>query len=184
MVFHCKTTTRCSWLIVCQTGFLALHVPTFAQFVMPQPHKQNRFAEWSSACLEMQLDKLNSESNAANLHYMGIFLDDDTAMSVKTAGNVAGKLMSSWWDQCEEAGSKRRPHSSFDVPLPTLEVLTVSDGICRTLTFKKSLYFFICCLVFDVVLHPVGFWMQHQTKDSRSGAEQVFVEPCFGTRNV
>ncbi|CAL1133219.1 unnamed protein product [Cladocopium goreaui] len=44
----------------------------------------------------MQLDKLNSESNAANLHYMGIFLDDDTAMSVKTAGNVAGKLMSSW----------------------------------------------------------------------------------------
>ena len=109
---------------------------------MPQPPKQNRFAEWSSACLDIQLDKLNSESNAANLHYMGIFLDDDTAMSARTAGNVAGKLMSSWWDQCEEAGSKRRPHSSFDVPLPTLEVLTVSDGICRTLTFKKSLHFF------------------------------------------
>lgn len=118
-----------------------LHVASFAQFVMmSQQHipNQNRFAEWSSACLELQLDKITSENNnGANLHYMGIFLDDDMALSAKTAGNVAGKLMSSWWDQSVEAGSKRRPHSTFDTPLPTLEVLTVSDGVCRTLTFKE-----------------------------------------------
>ena len=45
MVFHCKTTTRCCWLIVCQTGFLALHVPATCPNFCPICHAPTPKAE-------------------------------------------------------------------------------------------------------------------------------------------
>ena len=34
--------------------------------------------------------------------------------------------MSEWWDNCEEAGPKRRPRATFNDPTPDLKVLAVA----------------------------------------------------------
>ncbi|CAL1137009.1 unnamed protein product [Cladocopium goreaui] len=58
----------------------------------------NRFLEWSSACLSMQLEELTSMDNYRGpcMHYMGIFLEDDAALSRTLESTVAGKIMSDW----------------------------------------------------------------------------------------
>ncbi|CAL1145308.1 unnamed protein product [Cladocopium goreaui] len=57
----------------------------------------NRFAEWSSACLQMQLEELTTESYTGPcVTYMGIFLEDECSMSRALESSVAGKLMSNW----------------------------------------------------------------------------------------
>ena len=89
-----------------------------------------RFAEWSSACLQMQLEELTSDGySGPSVTYMGIFLEDDCSMCRSLETNVAGKLMSNWWDHSSEAGARRRPE-----PIPTLEVLTIGDDqTCKNL---------------------------------------------------
>ena len=37
-----------------------------------------------------------------------------------------------WWDQCEEAGQKRRVAEAFGTPRPNLEILNFAD---KTLSF-------------------------------------------------
>ena len=98
-----------------------------------------RFCEWSHACLEMQLEELNNASySGPALHYMGIFLEDDSNLARSQESLVAGKLMSGWWDTCQEAGSQRRPRTSFSEPTPTLDVLTIGeDSKCRNLSSKS-----------------------------------------------
>eukprot|EP00435_Cladocopium_sp_Y103_P046187 s2116_g13.t1 len=55
------------------------------------------FAEWSHACLEMQLEELtNASYSGPAMHYMGIFLEDDSSMARSLESLVAGKLMSGW----------------------------------------------------------------------------------------
>ena len=93
-----------------------------------------RFSEWSSACLQMQLEELKSENyTGPKMHYMGIFLEDDAALATKMNSSVAGKLMSQWWDGSAEAGSKRRPRSAFSEPTPSLDVLLISENKCKNL---------------------------------------------------
>lgn len=85
----------------------------------------------------MQLEELgNGSYTGPSMHYMGIFLEDDSDMHRKTESSIAGKLMNQYWDTCADAGSQRRPRSSFSEPLPPLDVLVVSDGKCTTLAFN------------------------------------------------
>lgn len=77
----------------------------------------------------MQLEELGNASHTGpSLHYLGIYLEEDASMARNHMGAVTGKLMNNWWDTCAEAGSQRRPRSSFSEPLPSLEVLSVGDG--------------------------------------------------------
>ena len=87
----------------------------------------------------MQLEELNNASySGPALHYMGIFLEDDSNMARSLESLVAGKLMSGWWDTCQQAGSQRRPRTSFSEPTPTLDVLIIGeDSKCRNLSSKS-----------------------------------------------
>lgn len=77
----------------------------------------------------MQVEELNNPTSYTGpaMHYLGVFLDDDVDMARKLEGSVTGKLMNSWWDTSADAGSQRRPRSSFSEPVPTLAVLSVGD---------------------------------------------------------
>jgi len=83
----------------------------------------------------MQLEELTSMDNYRGpcMHYMGIFLEDDAALSRTLESTVAGKIMSDWWDECTDAGPKRRPRSSFAEPVPSLDVVVVTDDVVKTL---------------------------------------------------
>ena len=68
------------------------------------------------------------------MHYLGVFLEDDSAMSKTLECSVAGKFLNGWWDSCSDAGSQRRPRNSFSEPIPSLEVLVVGDDSkCKNL---------------------------------------------------
>lgn len=88
----------------------------------------------------MQLEELNQDNpTGPSFHYMGIFLEDDNNRQ-KLEGNVAGKLMSDWWDSSLDAGDARRPRASFSEPKPQLDVLSVGeDNAVRTSPKKKSI---------------------------------------------
>ena len=94
-----------------------------------------RFGEWSSACLSLQLEELTGLDSykGPRIHYMAIFLEDDGALNKSWESNVAGKLIADWWDSSTDAGSKRRPRSSFNEPTPSLEVLTLTDDSVKNL---------------------------------------------------
>ena len=62
-----------------------------------------------------------------HVSYMG-FIHQDDPLAEKASSQVAGQVLSQWWDSSEEAGPKRRPQATFPDPLPTLEVLTVQNG--------------------------------------------------------
>ena len=76
---------------------------------------------------------LLADPKAPAVHYMGLYLNDDTATMDKNMSNVAGQFMTQWYDNTDDAGPPRRPRSSFGEPIPTLEVLTISDQSCKSL---------------------------------------------------
>lgn len=100
-----------------------------------------RFAEWSWACSKMQLHALLEDTRAPAVHYMGLFLPEDAWMMERTISNVTGQFMTKWWDTTSDAGPTRRPSSTFQVPLPTLEILTISDNLCKNLQFAYNMFF-------------------------------------------
>lgn len=88
--------------------------------------------------MEMLLEELTSESHTGpSVHYMGVFLEDDSSMARTQESNVAGKLMAKWWDSCPAAGNQRRPRSGFSEPLPSLEVLSVADSMRKNLRLSS-----------------------------------------------
>ena len=103
----------------------------------PSAHNRPRFGEWSISCANKQLSVLVDGREGPAFHSMGLFLEDDGKTMSKNSATVAGMLMSKWWDESGDAGPKRRPRSSFSEPTPSVEVLTVSDGVCKILDFKK-----------------------------------------------
>ena len=108
----------------------------------------NRFAEWSTACLEMELEELTKDTyTGPSVHYMGVFLEDDVAQARTLEGSVAGKLMASWWDTSTAAGDQRRPRSAFSEPIPTLDVLSIVDNKCKNLRLKLRQSLGICYII-------------------------------------
>eukprot|EP00435_Cladocopium_sp_Y103_P001374 s423_g1.t1 len=94
---------------------------------------KSAFGEWSIACVNKQLEVLNQNTSGPAFHYMGIFLNDDMQLMNKSSSTVTGMFVSKWWDQSSEAGPKRRPRSTFDEAVPTLEVLAVANGAAKIL---------------------------------------------------
>lgn len=100
----------------------------------PSQTLSDRFAEWSTACLDMLLEELGSDSHTGPcVHYMGVFLEESASMARNLEASVAGKLMANWWDSSSTAGSQRRPRSGFADPLPSLDVLLISENKCKNL---------------------------------------------------
>ena len=90
----------------------------------------------------MQLEEMNSSSHTGpSMHYLGVFLEDDAALAKTIQSAVAGKLMSQWWDSSPDAGARKRPRSGFAEPLPSLEVLTITDGKCKRLDITGYISF-------------------------------------------
>ena len=79
-----------------------------------------RFLEWSSAVWDIQRDELTDQQKSKELpamHYMG-FIHVDDPLAEKAACQVAGQVLSQWWDSSPEAGPKKRPQTTFPDPLP------------------------------------------------------------------
>ncbi|CAJ1339584.1 unnamed protein product [Effrenium voratum] len=93
----------------------------------------NRFHEWSSACLELQVAELNgtAEPSAAKVTYCGIYTSDDAALAEAAKSFVVGRLVSQWWDKCSEAGPAARPNSSFVEERPALDTLAAMNGVLK-----------------------------------------------------
>lgn len=88
----------------------------------------------------MQVEELNQDvPNGTCMHYMGIFLEDDTNRQ-KLETQVAGKIMSGWWDGSNEAGDARRPRASFSEPVPQLDVLTIGEDHAVRTPSKNQQY--------------------------------------------
>jgi len=77
-------------------------------------------------------------------HYLGVGLTDDNHIA-GLQSDVRGQFMSEWWDNCDEAGPKRRPRATFNDPTPDLKVLAIAE------TTVKS---FGCAFAFD--LFPIS----------------------------
>lgn len=74
---------------------------------------------------------------------MGLYLNDDTQIMNQNSSTITGMFVSKWWDQSSEAGPKRRPRSTFDEPVPTLDVLAVANGAVKILDSTNFLYLFL-----------------------------------------
>ena len=92
-----------------------------------------RFAEWSAACVNMQLKALNEDPKAMSVHYFGVYLQDDAAIMEKNMSTVRAEFLRKWFDHSEQAGPARRPASAFGEPIPALEILTVADNQLKIL---------------------------------------------------
>ncbi|CAK9102257.1 unnamed protein product, partial [Durusdinium trenchii] len=74
---------------------------------------KSAFSEWSIACCKKQLSVLVDGHPGPSFHYMGLFLEDDAKVMTKNSSNIAGMLMTQWWDESGEAGPKRRPRAKL-----------------------------------------------------------------------
>lgn len=94
--------------------------------------KALRFAEWSSACWELQKDTLlGSGTEALDLHFLGIYHEDDHSWKVTAQDTLVGRCLAQFWDVSEEAGPKARPDSLFNEQPPALDVLTITDDAVK-----------------------------------------------------
>ena len=104
-----------------------------------------RFSEWSSACWELQREKLLSESSEGqtwDIRFLGLFHSDDSKVMTTCQETLVGRAMSQWWDVCPEAGSRSRPNTNFQEEMPQLEVLTVSEeGVLQSLFSQPKIVF-------------------------------------------
>ena len=112
----------------------------------------NRFAEWSRAAWALQLESLGAgQRETLPYSYTAYSLDaaECDAMRAASKGRAMkdlhivmtnwqlffhnAALCQEWWDSSADAGSKTRPASSFDQPIPSLCSLTVADGELKPL---------------------------------------------------
>ena len=56
-----------------------------------------------------------------------MYHNDDAAYMQSTQDALLGRAMSSWWDDCEEAGPKSRQSTGFQEDSPTLQVLSINS---------------------------------------------------------
>ena len=115
----------------------------FWKRAQPSAHVWPRFGEWSIASANKQLGVLNDNTSGPAFHYMGLYLNDDTQIMNQNSSTITGMFVSKWWDQSSEAGPKRRPRSTFDEPVPTLDVLAVANGAVKILDSTNFLYLFL-----------------------------------------
>ena len=62
-----------------------------------------------------------------DLRFLAVYHSDDAAFMQSTADGMLGRAMSSWWDDCEDAGPKARQGVGFQEDPPTLEVLAINS---------------------------------------------------------
>ena len=107
-----------------------------------------RFSEWSSAVWEMQLAKLQASGNDTkpDWHYLSFYLSQDADLQLmqKNQSMLSGKILKGWWDACGEAGPPRRPRSTFQEAVPSLDMLSISGQVCKILCYIISNMCFSC----------------------------------------
>ena len=106
--------------------------PKMSIYFFPCLPLKLRFGEWSQACAQLQLDELLGNNKALAITYLCICLSDDPNMR-SLSSTIAGQFMAKWWDVSAEAGPKRRPRTAFNESIPTLNILSAANGVCKTL---------------------------------------------------
>ena len=94
-----------------------------------------RFCEWSQAAWDIQRDFLTNQdaSDMWDLHFLGIYHDNDGHYMDQNSSLIAGRAMNQWWDKSEDAGPAARASEPFQVPQPSLECLTIHEGSLKPL---------------------------------------------------
>ena len=85
-----------------------------------------RFAEWSSACWDLQKSYLLKSNEDLDVRFLALYHVDDTQFMTSSMETLVGRCMNQWWDVSSEAGPKRREGASFQETPPALEVLSIS----------------------------------------------------------
>ena len=68
------------------------------------------------------------ESQRYDIHFVGLYLDDDAENLKKHSEVVSGRIFSQWRDTTKDAGPRARPAAQFQEDPPTLDTLTVSGN--------------------------------------------------------
>ena len=87
-----------------------------------------RFAEWSSACWEIQQSWLLEEDRSLDVRFLGVYHEDNAKELTLSIEALAGKALDGFWDRSEKAGPKCRSAATFHEELPNLECLTIVEG--------------------------------------------------------
>lgn len=125
----------------------SIHMRVAVPDMYPYPNLSNfqippRFAEWSSACWELQRDYLLGSNTSLDVRFLGLYHSQDVPHLNTSTDCMVGRAMAQWWDQCEEAGSRSRDATTFQEDPPTLEVLNIcrEQGTLSNLTFNSNLF--------------------------------------------
>ncbi|CAL1127223.1 unnamed protein product [Cladocopium goreaui] len=98
----------------------------------------NRFAEWSAASWKIQREFLLGSDTKIDLRFLAVYHNDDAAFMHSTVDGLLGRAMSSWWDDCEEAGPKARLGTGFQEDPPSLEVLAINSTEHTVVTLGEN----------------------------------------------
>ena len=112
------------------------------------------------------------ESQRYDIHFVGLYLDDDAENLKKHSEVVSGRIFSQWWDTTKDAGPRARPAAQFQEDPPTLDTLTVSGNEIKSPGNLISFGFKLCpgsCHIF--------FSAHVQRKDPRFDSGKVWRVP-------
>lgn len=73
-----------------------------------------------------------------DLRFLAVYHNDDAAFMHSTVDGLLGRAMSSWWDDCEEAGPKARLGTGFQEDPPSLEVLAINSTEHTVVTLGEN----------------------------------------------
>ena len=165
-VFHCKTTIRCWWLIVSQTGFLALQVQTnYMLHLLPSlSWCPNNTSQIRTGLQSGHLPALNCSWTRSRPRTTMAQTCTTWAFSWMMTWLWVQKRLAMWQGNwCHLGGTKVWRQAANGVPTAPLihhsqrwkclQSLMVFVGHWHS---KSNLIFLICGLMYCVVLHPVA----------------------------
>ena len=130
----------CSSWMSCRAGGDGLNVLVFLMFRYVGSGDASckcRFAEWGAAVWEMQRDYMlldqNRDAQKFDVHFVGIYHDDEAATMQKTQEVMNGRLLTQWWDSTSDAGPRARPAQKFEEAPPAMEILTIAGAEVKRL---------------------------------------------------
>ena len=75
----------------------------------------------------------NKDAQKFDVHFLGIYHDDEAFSMQKTQDVMSGRVLSQWWDLSSDAGPRARPHEKFQEAPPALEMLTIAGTQAKRL---------------------------------------------------
>lgn len=106
----------------------------------------SRFCEWGQACWELQRDFLlgsEPDDKKWDVRFVGVYHDTDGTLD-QCKQLITGRALDQWWDKSEESGPPTRASERFSEDPPSLECLSIADGVVKTLGLFHVVILLVC----------------------------------------